>query len=67
MKGEDEATLRQPRPGKAWLAPLVPSAPPVPVKVIFYNKLLGEVTLFLTAASGGPEPAVASVAHGSGG
>jgi hypothetical protein len=39
----------------------------VPVKVIFYNKLLGEVTLFLTAASGGPEPAVASVAHGSGG
>jgi hypothetical protein len=31
----------------------------VPVKVIFENKILGRVTLYLTAVTGGPGTAVA--------
>jgi len=51
---EDEDSLRKPRPGTAWLADLVPGAPPVPVRVMFENKSLGQVTLYLTAARGAP-------------
>jgi hypothetical protein len=56
---EDEDSLRKPRHGSAWLADIIPGAPPVPVKVIFENKILGQVTLYLTAVSGGPGTAVA--------
>jgi hypothetical protein len=56
---EDEDSLRKPRHGAAWLAEMVPGAPPVPVKVMFDNKILGEVTLYLTAVSGGPAPPAA--------
>ena len=52
MKGRDEAQLRRPRHGSAWVAPLVPGAPPLPVKVVFENDALGVVTLYLTSVSG---------------
>ncbi len=58
VRNEDEDDLRKPRHGTAWVAEMVPGAPPVPVKVIFENKVLGQVTLYLTAVTGGP-PAVA--------
>jgi len=48
VKGEDRATLSRTRHGTAWVARLVPGAPPIPVQVVFTNKVLGEVTLFLT-------------------
>jgi hypothetical protein len=38
---------------------MVPGAPPVPVKVIFENRILGHVTLYLTSVTGGPVSAVA--------
>jgi hypothetical protein len=54
VRNQDEGTLRKPRHGTAWLANLLPGAPPVPVKVIFENNILGQVTLYLTAVTGGP-------------
>jgi len=59
VRNEDEDDLRKPRHGTAWLAEMVPGAPPVPVKVIFENKVLGQVTLYITAVSGGSSSAVA--------
>jgi hypothetical protein len=52
VTNENEDSLRKPRHGTAWLAPILPNAPPVPVRVIFDNKILGEVTLYLTAIHG---------------
>jgi hypothetical protein len=52
VTNENEDSLRKPRHGTAWLAPILPNAPPVPVRVIFDNKILGEVTLYLTAVHG---------------
>jgi hypothetical protein len=54
MKDQDEAKLRQTKHGSAWLAPLVPGAPPVPVRVVFEHPALGQVTLYLTQVSGSP-------------
>lgn len=59
VHNEDEDSLRRPRHGTAWLAEMIPGAPPVPVKVIFENKILGQVTLYLTSVTGGPGTAVA--------
>jgi hypothetical protein len=52
-KDESEAAQRRTRHGMAWLASVLPGAPPVPVRVIFDNKILGQVTLYLTAARAG--------------
>jgi hypothetical protein len=54
MKNQEEAKLRQTKHGSAWLAPLVPGAPPVPVRVTFEHPALGLVTLYLTQVSGSP-------------
>ena len=56
VNDENEDTLRKPRHGTAWLAPILPGAPPVPVRVIFDNKILGQVTLYLTAIRGADAP-----------
>jgi hypothetical protein len=60
VRNEDEDALRKPRHGTAWFANLVPGAPPVPVKVAFENKILGQVTLYLTSVEGGAAVASAS-------
>ena len=52
-RDESLAELKKPRHGSAWVAEVVPGAPPVPVRIAFENDLLGKVTLYLTAASGG--------------
>ena len=49
MNNENEDSLRKPRHGTAWLAAVLPGAPPVPVRVAFDNKLLGQVMLYLTS------------------
>ncbi len=49
-KDESEAAQRRTRHGIAWLASVLAGAPPIPVRVVFDNKILGQVTLFLTAA-----------------
>ena len=56
VKGEDPASLRRTQHGTAWLAQLAPGAPPLPVQVVFTNKVLGEVTLYLTRHSVTPGP-----------
>ena len=48
VRGDSE-DLRRPRHGTAWLANMLPDAPPVPVRIAFGNRLLGQVTLYLTA------------------
>jgi hypothetical protein len=53
-KDKDEAILRKTRHGTAWLADMVPGAPPVPVRVVFENDALGTVTLYLTSMSASP-------------
>jgi len=60
---EDEDALRKPRAGSAWLADMVPGAPPVPVRVTFDNKILGQVTLYLTSVAAGTD--IASKAGGA--
>ena len=57
-KDESEADQRRTRHGVAWLASVLPGAPPIPVRVIFDNKVLGQVTLYLTSA----EPVAAQAA-----
>ena len=49
IRGENQDELRRPRRGTAWLADLLPNAPPVPVRIVFENRLLGQVTLYLSA------------------
>ena len=51
IRTENEDDLRKPRHGTAWLAEMLPGAPPVPVRVTFENKILGQVTLYLTAVT----------------
>jgi hypothetical protein len=53
-KNESEAEQRRTKHGNAWLATLLPHAPPVPVRVVFTNKDLGEVTLYLTGITAPP-------------
>lgn len=60
VRTENETDLKKPRHGTAWLASVVPGAPPVPVRIVFENRLLGQVTLYLTAVSGGPGTSVAA-------
>jgi hypothetical protein len=61
LKADDEAQQRRPHHGSAWLAPIVPGAPPVPIRVTFDNKVLGSVTLYLTDVSGTPGPVAQNV------
>ncbi len=56
---EPEAEQRRPKHGTAWLASVLAHAPPVPVRVVFTNKDLGEVTLYLTSVT----PAPAAIAQ----
>ena len=56
---ESEAEQRATKHGNAWLASVLPHLPAVPVRVIFTNKALGEVTLYLTSA----RPAMGTVAQ----
>ena len=49
----------KPKQGSAWLAPIVPNAPPVPVRVEFDNDVLGHVTLTLDRVGGGSHGAQA--------
>jgi hypothetical protein len=56
-RDESLAELKKPRHGSAWVAEMVPGAPPVPVRIAFENDLLGQVTLYVTAASGAKEGA----------
>lgn len=48
--GEDDPEHRRPLHGSAWLAPLLPDAPPLPVRIEFQTRWFGVATMYLTAA-----------------
>jgi len=53
--GEDDPEHRSPLHGSAWLAPLLPGAPPLPVRIAFQTRWFGMATMYLTAATRQPE------------
>jgi hypothetical protein len=52
----DRAELEKPQHGSAWLAPVLPGGPPVPVRMKFHTRFFGDATMYLTAAAPGPLP-----------
>lgn len=53
---EDSTWQRQPHNGTAWMARAVPGGPPLPVRLIFETRWVGEIDLVLTDAGSGPLP-----------
>ena len=49
--GEDDPEHRRPLHGSAWLAPLLPDAPPLPVRIAFQTRWFGLATMYLTGAT----------------
>lgn len=47
LRGEDQARLRRPQAGSAWLAPVEPGGPPVPVRIAFETRWFGTTTMYL--------------------
>jgi len=45
----DEAKVRKPQHGNAWLVPLLPGGPRFPVRVVFEHPRLGQIVAVLTA------------------
>lgn len=48
LHNEEEAKMRLPQHGSAWVSPIVPGAPPLPVRIKFEHPRLGLATMFLT-------------------
>jgi opacity protein-like surface antigen len=53
--GEDNPEHRRPLHGSAWLAPMLPGAPPLPVRIAFETRWFGWATMYLTEATRRPE------------
>ena len=60
LVGEADEARRRPLHGSAWLAPMLPGAPPLPVRIALQSTWFGWATMYLTAAS---EQPLESVAH----
>ena len=54
LHDDDEAKMRLPQHGSAWVKPILADAPALPVRVTFQNPKLGVVTMFLKQAEGFP-------------
>ena len=50
---------RQPHGGAAWIARAVPGGPPIPVRLTFETRWVGEIAMVLTDAGPGPLPEMA--------
>lgn len=57
---DSSAYDRRPLHGSAWLARLVPDAPPIPVKMKFETHWFGEATMYLTQFGEAPPTEIAS-------
>ncbi len=55
LLGEDDAEHRSPLRGSAWLGPVLPGGPPLPVRIAFQTRWFGWATMYLTAATERPE------------
>jgi hypothetical protein len=53
----DRSELEKPKPGSAWFAPVTPGGPPVPIRVNFPTRWVGQGTLYLTEI--GPDTVMA--------
>jgi Protein of unknown function (DUF3108) len=53
--GQDDPEHRRPLQGSAWLAPMLPGAPPLPVRIAFQTPWFGWATMYLTEATQHPE------------
>jgi hypothetical protein len=51
MRDADQESLRKPQRGSAWFARLAPGTSPIPVRITFGMRSLGEATVYLTGAS----------------
>ncbi len=56
---DDSAWQRRPHGGAAWMARAVPGGPPVPVRLTFETRWVGEIAMVLTEAGPGPLPETA--------
>jgi hypothetical protein len=54
LHDEDEAKMRKPQHGTAWVAVIVPGAPALPVRIMFENPKFGSATMFLTKVEANP-------------
>ncbi len=54
LHDEDEAKMRKPQQGTAWVAVIVPGAPALPIRIMFENPKLGSATMFLTKVEANP-------------
>jgi len=52
---DDKARESKPLHGSAWLAPVVPGGPAVPVRLSFETRWFGDATMYLTAAGAGAD------------
>jgi hypothetical protein len=46
--GDDRARDSKPMHGSAWLAPVLPGGPPMPVRMAFETRWFGDATMYLT-------------------
>jgi hypothetical protein len=53
LREADRDELRRPQRGSAWLARVVPGAPPLPVRISFETRWFGLATLYLAKAGPG--------------
>jgi hypothetical protein len=53
---EGFAWQQRPHDGAAWIARVVPGGPPIPVRLTFEIRWVGDVTMVLTSAGPGPLP-----------
>jgi hypothetical protein len=51
LLGEDDPEHRRPLHGSAWMARMLPGAPPLPVRIAFQTRWFGWATMYLTAAT----------------
>jgi hypothetical protein len=51
MLDDDRARAARPQTGSAWMARLLPNAPPLPVRMTFQTRWLGHVTMYLTSVT----------------
>jgi hypothetical protein len=54
VRDADREELARPQRGTAWLTPLRPGGPPVPVRVSFHTRFLGNATIYLVDAGDTP-------------
>lgn len=57
--GDDRARDSRPMHGSAWLAPVLPGSPALPVRLSFETRWFGDATMYLTEAGRGAQIRVA--------